>query len=161
MKPINQTVWQAGNTAERAGSFNRASGGRPTPTGRGPRDTPTYIRHDREARGPTHGRNRTSPWGPQMHRCTMESRRRRSESSFTATDCAGLEMDLTLYVFFLPSQIVEVERVMSSPILQITGWCVIVMFLSVYLLVSGVAFLKGFFQSTVIKIAHKESSQTR
>lgn len=100
MKPVNQTVWQAANTAERAGRFNRASGGRSTPTGRGPRDTPTYIRHDREARGPMHGLNRDRPWGPRLHRCMMESQGKRSESGSTATDCARLEMILPLFIFF-------------------------------------------------------------
>lgn len=124
MKPVNQTVWQAANTAERTGRFNRASGGRPTPTGRGPRDTPTYIRHDRDARGPMHGWSWRRPRGPRLHRCMMESQATRS--GFTATDCARLEM---VFSSFFLSQVVEVKSITSSQLWSVTGvvtrtcWC--------------------------------------
>lgn len=152
MKPVKQTVWQAANTAERAGRFNRASGGRPTPTGRGPRDTRTYIRHDREARGPMHGLNRDRPRGPRLHRCMMESQGKRSESGFTATDYAGLEMVLALSFFCSWVRLWKWKELCHPQLWSLTGadcyyglgnyvfWS---FFCFVYILFSRVTFLKG------------------
>lgn len=99
MKPVKPDCLTSKHSQESRPFFNRASGGRPTPLGRGPWERPTYIRRDREARGPVHGSDRKPPRGPFLHRCMMESQEKRS--GFTANDCAGFGNVFYLFQFFL------------------------------------------------------------
>lgn len=140
MKPINQAVWQAANTAESAGRFNRASGERPSPTGRGPRDTDI---HQARQGGP-----RPHAWseqGPRLHRCIMESRggREREVKVRLRCNCLSKIENTSGLVCFPPflSQIVEVKGVMSSSAGRPERLWFRLFFLCLYLLVRWADFL--------------------
>lgn len=115
MKPVNPTVWQAAKHSwgGQAGFFNRASGGRPTPTGKGPRDT--YIRHDGErSEAPCVVWARTVP---EVLACAGArwSHREKGQSQ------ASLRATVQDYYFFSSSEEEDGKRVMSTPSCDLTG----------------------------------------
>lgn len=114
MKPINQNVWQAANTAEWAGCFNRASGGSPISTGRGPWDAATYIRHGREAEAPCMAWAGTIPGVLCRHRCMIESQGKRSGFGATSWSIGSVSS------FFSPES--SWEKEMSYVIPSCEHW---------------------------------------
>ena len=114
MKPINQAAWQAANTAERAGHFNRASGGRPTPTGRGTPGRSDIHQARQGGRRPcAWSEQRTSPRSSTAQVLDGVYRGRGQSQASLQVTIQDWRLFLPL-LYFLLSHIVRVERVMSS-----------------------------------------------
>lgn len=149
MKPINQTVWQAANTAERAGRFNRASGGRPSPARE--RTAGHSDIHQARQGGPRpHVRLEQ---GPRLHRCIMESQGKRSKSGFTANCLCKIGNGFGSFIFLLWVRLWKWKELCHPQLWSLTGvvtlaWKVMRLVLSVCLSFSG----DSFYWKKVLKV---------